>query len=437
MADNKNNSIESIIYETKNKSAAKATEKLYDLNDPDGSIAKEKAEEDRTGNGKKQKAKKKTSKLRILFIVLLVILVLVGAAAAVGVGVIYHYINKVNIVDTNSSYEILDSIEPDDDLTSEPDSPQEDIDKLEEQIKQNVENKSDNDSKDESDENTTAEGSYTVETVTETYNYDFSDENVTNILLIGTDARDKSSRGRSDSMILVSINNSTQKIVMTSFLRDIYLNIPGVENTRLNHAYAYGGPELLIDTLESNFKIPIDKYVQVNFYSFIKVVDSVGGVDIDVHDDEVEYLNMYLTSINKLEGNKTNDYKLSSGGSYTLNGCQALAYSRIRYVGTDFGRTERQRTVLEQIIRKMNDLSITELGDLLDEILPNVTTNLQRDELFSMVLDAPTYLGYERVQCRVPADNTWWNLTIRGMAVLGIDFDANIRYLGENIYNQY
>lgn len=376
-----------------------------------------------------KKAKKKKNKVRIILIIILIILIIVGIVATIGVGIIYHYIGKVNIVEETSSYEILDSIAPDDDLTSEPDSPQEEIDKIEQSIKENVEKKP--------NKKKNSKHVYTVVDGNETYTYDFSDENVYNVLLIGTDARTNSDRGRSDSMILISINDTTEQVVMTSFLRDIYLYIPEVESTRLNHAYAYGGPELLLDTLETNFKIPIDKYVQVDFYSFVTVVDAVGGVDIDVTDDEVQYINSYLNEINNLEGRDQNADKLSSGGSYTLNGEQALAYSRIRYVGTDFGRTERQRTVLEQILRNMSSMGVSELKDLLDELLPNVTTNIQSDELFSLVLNSPSYFGYERIQCRVPADGTWWNLTIRGMAVLGIDFDANIRYLGQNIYNQY
>lgn len=376
-----------------------------------------------------KKAKKKKNKVRIILIIILIILIIVGIVATIGVGIIYHYIGKVNIVEETSSYEILDSIAPDDDLTSEPDSPQEEIDKIEQSIKENVEKKP--------NKKKNSKHVYTVVDGNETYTYDFSDENVYNVLLIGTDARTNSDRGRSDSMILISINDTTEQVVMTSFLRDIYLYIPEVESTRLNHAYAYGGPELLLDTLETNFKIPIDKYVQVDFYSFVTVVDAVGGVDIDVTDDEVQYINSYLNEINNLEGRDQNADKLSSGGSYTLNGEQALAYSRIRYIGTDFGRTERQRTVLEQILRNMSSMGVSELKDLLDELLPNVTTNIQSDELFSLVFDSPSYLGYERIQCRVPADGTWWNLTIRGMAVLGIDFNANIRYLGQNIYNQY
>lgn len=358
---------------------------------------------------KKPKKKKGWSKKKKALLIIIIIVAMLLMLAGVLVGMAFHYINKLNIVPETDSYEILDSIEPDDDITSKPDSPKEDIDKLEDDIRRNLE-----------------------ENATEI----ISDDNVLNILLIGTDSRTATGRGRSDSMILVSINKNTKKIIMTSFLRDIYLSIPNVESTRLNHAYAYGGPDLLIDTIEQNFKVRIDKYAQVNFYSFITVVDALGGVDINVTDEEVQYVNMYMREINRLEGFDENDSTLSSGGNYTLNGRQALAYSRIRYIGTDFQRTERQRTVLEKLMNKMKSASLSELNDLADVLLPNITTNLQKGEVFSLILNSPTYLSYDTVQCRVPDDNTWWNLTIRGMSVLGVDFDENISYLRKNIYGK-
>ena len=188
------------------------------------------------------------------------------------------------------------------------------------------------------------------------------------------------------------------------------------------------------ETLE-NQKIKIDKYVQVNFYSFIKVVDSVGGVEINVTDDEVSVLNNYISEINKLEGRPENQDKLEKGGTYKLNGVQALGYSRIRYVGNaDFQRTERQRTVLEKVIENMSDLGLSELSDMLDIILPEVTTNIQKGEMISLILNSTEYFGYDREQCRVPEDGSWQYLTIRGMSVLGVDFDKNISYLKEKIY---
>lgn len=365
-----------------------------------------------------KKGKKKKTLKQKLMIALLVILLIIISLGGVAVGVIYHYIGKMNIVeDKQGNYEIDYDIDPevidavhkdDDDVTTDADdSPKEDIEALENQIRENLENNAS----------------------------DFmNDKDVYNVLLIGTDARSAGERGRSDSMILVSINKRTRRVVMTSFLRDIYLAIPNVESTRLNHAYAYGGADLLMDTLEQNFRIQIDKYVQVNFFSFVDAIDSVGGVEIDVTDAEVSYINNGLREINRLKGNPENKYQISRSGKQTLNGAQALSYARIRYIGTDFGRTERQRKVLEQLIQKTGKLSLIEKKEMLDLILPEVTTNIQEDEMFSLILNADKYMRYERRQCRVPNDGTWWNLTIRGMAVLGMDFEKNIDYIRSNIY---
>ena len=356
---------------------------------------------------KKKKKKKKMSVKKKILIIILIILVIVGIGIGVIFLIIHHYINLMNIKPVEeSSYEIADSV-VDEDITDEPDSPQEDIDDLENRIRENLEKKSDD---------------------------IMADKDVLNVLLIGTDARSANERGRSDSMILVSINKKTKKVIMTSFLRDIYLAIPNIESTRLNHAYAYGGPHLLIDTLEENFRIKIDRYAQVNFFSFCKTVDAVGGVEIDVTQDEIYYINRGLSEINRLEGRPENTYQVTSAGKQTLNGAQALSYSRIRYIGTDFQRSQRQRTVLEQIIGKTKEMSLSEMDDFLETILPEVTTNMQESEIISLLLDSNDILNYERVQCRVPADGTWEFLTIRSMSVIGIDFNANIQYLRDNIY---
>ena len=354
-------------------------------------------------NGKMKWSKKKKI-ITIVIIILLILLLLVGAAVAL----IFNYISKINIV-KNPDTSIASSI-VDDDLTNKPDSPKEDIDKLNSDIKKNLE-----------------ENAVPI----------MYDEDVLNVLVIGTDSRNPElDRGRSDSMILVSINEKTNKIIMTSFLRDIYLQIPGIGYTRLNHAYAYGGAELLMDTIEQNFRIKIDKYVMVNFFSFVDVVDEVGGVEINVTDDEVKYVNSYLSEINKLKGEPSASGSLSKGGTYTLNGKQALAYSRIRYIGTDFGRTERQRTVMTKIMDKAKDLSLFELNDLLNVLLPDITTNLTEGEIFSLVLDAFDLLSYDKVSQAIPLDNDFSYLTINGMSVLGINFDSSIYHLRKTIYNK-
>ena len=357
---------------------------------------------------KMKKRKKKMSKKKKLLIALLIVVILVVIACITAVAVIFHYIGKVEVEDPKKAFPIVDSVY-DDDLTSEPDSPPEVIEKADKKIDENLAKKA-----------------------TEI----MSDDNVINVLLIGTDSRSNDDRGRSDSMILVSLNKNTKQVIMTSFLRDIYCNIPDIENTRLNHAYAYGGPDLLIRTLESNFKVRIDRYVRVNFYTFCDVVDAVGGVDIDVTDEEVPYVNSYLGEINSLEGYDRADGQLTHAGKQTLNGRQALAYSRIRYIGTDFARTQRQRTVLEDIIRKMKGLSLGELSDLLDVLLPKLATNMTEGEMFSFVVDSPVYLKYKVIQNRIPADGTWSFMTVRQMSVIDVNFDENIEELRKTIYGK-
>ncbi|MDE6150048.1 MAG: LCP family protein [Ruminococcus sp.] len=413
MADENEKSLEDIIAQAmKNKNSSNNEENIAeekstdDLHKNDLKFKYYDGDEElQDNNDKHVKVKKKTSAKKKAMIVIGIILgILLVFLITAGI-IIHHYISKLNLVDPAQRAEIVDSIDIDD-LVSGPDSPKDQIDSLEDKIKANL-------------------------------NKDglMQSDDVMNILLLGTDARSKNERGRSDSMILVSINKATKEIVMTSFLRDIYLAIPDIESTRLNHAYAYGGADLVIDTLEQNFKIKIDKYAQVDFSSFITVVDAVGGVEINVTDEELPYITKYLVEINKLEGDPQGDGALNSAGKYTLNGKQALAYSRIRYVGTDFARTERQRTVLEKIIEKAADLSLGDLDELVDELFPNITTNLTESELFSMIIKSPTYFSYDLKQCRVPMDDTYEYLTIRSMSVLGIDFDKNKKYLYKNIYN--
>lgn len=356
----------------------------------------------------RKKKKKKMTKKKKLLIALLIVVIIVIIACITAVAIIFHYIGKVEVEDPKEAFPIVDSI-VDDDLTSEPDSPPEVIEKADKKIDENL-----------------------AKNATEI----ISDDNVVNILLIGTDARSKEERGRSDSMILVSVNKNTKQVIMTSFLRDIYCNIPDIENTRLNHAYAYGGPDLLIKTLESNFKVRIDRYVRVNFYSFCDVVDTVGGVDIDVQEEEISYLNSNMPLINQLKGYPDNDDLVTHSGLQTLDGRQALAYSRIRYLGTDFARSERQRTVLQNLINKMKKLSLSELSDLLDVLLPQLATNMTQGEMFSFVVDSPVYLKYDVVQNRIPADGTWSFITVRQMSVIDVNFDENIEELRKTIYGE-
>jgi len=266
----------------------------------------------------------------------------------------------------------------------------------------------------------------------------FKENGVKNILLIGNDSRSQGEDGRSDAMILVSISNKTNSVHLISLLRDIYVDIPGHDGNRLNAAYAYGGPELLMETLEENFDIEINRYMLVNFQAFANLVDAVGGVELELTNEEVQYVNGYLVEYNQLEGRaEGTDYLDSSlSGTIHLNGPQALAYCRNRYIGTDFARTERQRKVISAALKNAPLALATNAGELINGIMSNITTNMTKTELGGLMMQAPFMLTYDMVSGSIPLEGTYSNANIRGMAVLEIDFEANKDYLQTEIYGK-
>lgn len=264
------------------------------------------------------------------------------------------------------------------------------------------------------------------------------EDGVINVLLIGNDSRENGEDGRSDAMILISISSKTKKVYMTSLLRDMYVEIPGHGGNRLNAAYAYGGAALLCETIEQNFGIEVNRYALVNFQAFANMVDAVGGVDLELTNEEVQWVNAYLNEYNLLEGREiTTDYlDTSLSGMLHLNGPQALAYCRNRYIGTDFGRTERQRKVLGAVMKKLPLAMAANSSDLIDGLFPYLTTNLTQAEVYQLTLNAAKYLSYDVEQMTIPAEGTYSNATIRQMMVLQVDFDANKKLLRENLYGE-
>lgn len=245
------------------------------------------------------------------------------------------------------------------------------------------------------------------------------DDDVYHILLIGCDAANGGS-SRSDSMMVLSINRQSKTITLTSLMRDIYLTIPNYWNDRLNAAYAYGGAALLIETIQSNFGIPVEEYVTVDFEGFRGVVDVLGGVTVELSEAELEAVNAQVWE------NEADRLDASAVGTTRLNGNQALAYARLRNVGaSDFDRTGRQREVLGAMLDEARGLSLLEMNDLANALLPYVTTDLTQGELFDILLHAMEYLSYDLQSFRIPDDGSYTGMTIRGMDVLGIDFDAN------------
>ena len=261
------------------------------------------------------------------------------------------------------------------------------------------------------------------------------EDGVINILLIGNDSRQNGEDGRSDAMILLSICPKKNKIYMTSLLRDMYVEIPGHDDNRLNAAYSFGGSELLMKTVEENLDIKINRYMLVNFEAFANLVDAVGGVDLELSSAEIEWVNAYLNEYNLLtEKEFGTDYMdTSKDGMVHLNGPQALAYTRNRYIGTDFGRTERQRKVLKEVVRSLPKGMLHPIK-LTDGLMPNLTTNLTQWECYRLSLMAPLLLTYDIEQGSIPVEGTYKDATIRKMAVLEVDFEANKEYLHKLLF---
>ena len=184
------------------------------------------------------------------------------------------------------------------------------------------------------------------------------------VLLIGTDAYTVKQRGRSDTMLLFQINVQTGQIRLVSFLRDLYVKIPGHGKTRLNAAYVFGGAELLKQTLQDNFGVTVDRTVAVNFSLMVKVIDQIGGVMVDVSTSERKQLNSILKYYNTRNGYPKNDQLLESEGEQTLTGKQALCYSRIRKTDSDFQRVGRQRKIIEAVYARLRRLDAMTLGNM-------------------------------------------------------------------------
>jgi len=255
-------------------------------------------------------------------------------------------------------------------------------------------------------------------------------EDIINILLIGQDRRKGQGRQRSDAMILCTINKKTGTLTMTSFLRDMYVEIPGYRNNKINTCYAVGGMELLDACLEKNFGIHVDANVEVDFEGFMELVDMVGGVKVELTSAEARYLNRRGNW--DVEANK--NWSLKEGVN-TLTGSQALAYSRIRELGMDFERTDRQRKVLSALVEEVKDLNLLEINGLITKAVTLVTTDMTNKEIFAYAVDLFPLLSDLKINTqRIPADGTYSFATIpnAGDSIV-LDFDANRKLLVDTL----
>ena len=253
-------------------------------------------------------------------------------------------------------------------------------------------------------------------------------DSVINVLLIGLDSRTGlTNGGRSDTLILLSLNKDTRKINMTSFFRDTYCNIYGTEiYNKINSSYARGGADCLINTLESNFKIDIDYYVTVDFSTFEDLIDELGGLTVTVQEYEAAYIR------------KTEKISMPSGTDVTLNGKQALLFSRIRKCDSDsdVSRTRRQRMVITSLINSIKDASIIELNNMLDAVLPYVKTNLTKSEIVSYAGKAIMggWFGYPITETTISDSSVFKTGYVGRSSVVFIEFPAAAKRIQNAIY---
>lgn len=234
-----------------------------------------------------------------------------------------------------------------------------------------------------------------------------SDDQVVNILIIGNDFRKENgynAGGLTDTMIIGTMDMKHGTLKMTSLMRDLVVEIPGHGKNKLNAANSYGGIELLYKTIATNFNIELDGYVEVGFKAFQDIVDAVGGVEVELTESEVSYLN----STNYIRNKKYRNVKV---GKQVLNGSQALGYCRIRKSGTtvnglrdDYGRTWRQRTVVNAVFDKVKKLPMSKWMDIVDAVLDDVTTDLTNDQIIEYVKDVVGIGTMEINQLQIPVN---------------------------------
>lgn len=228
-----------------------------------------------------------------------------------------------------------------------------------------------------------------------------------NIALFGIDTRDDTYEGsRSDCIMIASINHDTKEIKIVSVYRDTYLNIPGRGLDKVNHAYSYGGPALSMSTLNTNLDLDITEFATVNFTATKDIINAIGGVTLTVTDAEAKSIP-----------------RISSGGTYLLDGEQALAYGRIRKIDSDYKRTERMRTVVMAVFEKAKTMSITELNKLANQLLPEIYTNISATEILALI---PKIYSYSIVESQ------GWPYETRGITLGGVWYGPPIN-LAKNV----
>ena len=246
---------------------------------------------------------------------------------------------------------------------------------------------------------------------------------IKNIVLFGVDSEDGATSGRSDAIMVATIDSAHDKLKVTSIMRDSYVNIEDHGYDKINHAFAFGGPELSIKTINQTFGLNIEDFVAVDFSSLPIIIDELGGLELNITEEEINCeinINSYINDLNAKEG--TNSDNITTPGPQFVDGVQALAYSRIRYTaGGDYERTQRQRTVLNAIFEKAKTIAPSQYLGLINSMLPHIQTNLGANEILSLATNVASIGGGNLQQDRFPRDGTCEGQNIDGVFYLVFD----------------
>ena len=259
-------------------------------------------------------------------------------------------------------------------------------------------------------------------------------EDVINIALFGSDFSEIYDVSAADATMVLAIDTKNNKIKLCSLMRDIYLDLPDGGKMNLNYTILDEGPSSILKAINYNFNLKIDKFVQVDLKRLPKIIDALGGVEMNITEDELQYINGYIDHIDKNNG--TNTEHIYTSGTQLLNGTQASAYCRIRYTaGRDFKRTERQRDVLNALFVKFKDISLTEVPGMINKILPLVTTNLTNREIISISTKA-LGMGLSNIeQGRFPSDGNIISAGFTDMYHININIEGTTEELHKFLFS--
>ena len=258
-------------------------------------------------------------------------------------------------------------------------------------------------------------------------------EGITNVLLVGTDARDLKESARADSIIIATLDNNNKEIRLTSLFRDTLVHIEGYGPYKLNAAMAFGGIDLLKDTIQETYDINIDKYIIINFWGFESIIDQMGGLEIDVKDYQLDELNKYIG-----ESTGGNDCPVTESGLQLLNGKQALSYARIRKgVGDEFERTERQREVLFKVAEKLRETKPTKYLGIMNSMLDYINTNIDLLDALNMAYTIYKFPSLDTKQIHIPVTELADDMNYGGEIgwVFIMDRAQNTEILHDFIFN--